>query len=120
MSIKLFLLLCVGVLFSQYTYCNENNSPLYPLDICSDGNNLYISNRGTKSVDIINITNSSVVNSLSFDQIPTGVACCDGNLYITTFESKGELFAYSVQTLEQIFRVETGHGATSPIINKGG
>lgn len=115
---KLFVLLCIGVLFSQYAYCQNNNTPLFPLDICSDANYIYVANRGCRSVDVLDIKDLSVVNSLRFEQIPTGIICHDSILYVTSFENKGELFAYSTQSFQQLFKVATGHGAASPIINE--
>jgi DNA-binding beta-propeller fold protein YncE len=95
-------------------------TPLFTTDLLhmEDGQ-FILSNKGTKSVTIVDATGKKSVD-WAFDDPPTGISRSRETLYVTTSHGTGWVTAIQLATGKIIFKTETGMGACAPIVNLDG
>lgn len=95
-------------------------TPLFTTDVLwMEDDRFILSNKGTKSVTIMDITGKKSAEWV-FDDTPTGIIRYGETLYITSSYSKGWVTAIQLSTGKIIFKTETGMGACAPIVNLNG
>ena len=85
----------IGVLSSNTqidTAAKREKTPLNITDIkqLKDGN-LIVTEKNSKRATIYSPDFTSIRKEIVFDQIPTGIAVSDDKVYVTLFETKGEV-----------------------------
>jgi len=99
----------------------EATTPHYPTDIKETANHQFlITNRGNKTVELYDSDFRKALQVWNFPDAPTGVATIGDYAYITTFETTGRVHFLSLKTgvVEKV--LETGSGATSPLLSSDG
>ncbi|MGV8134291.1 MAG: hypothetical protein AB2L20_03675 [Mangrovibacterium sp.] len=97
----------------------SGQTPMYTTDALPVDKNYILSNKGTKSVIIIDNTGKKIKEWL-FDDPVTGLCVSKGIVYVTSSYAYGWLTSIDMGTGKVGFKTETGMGARSPIINKDG
>ncbi len=95
--------------------------PHYPTDIKeTDNHQFLITNRGNKTLELYNVDFDKPVKTWTFPQAPTGVVTSGEYAYVTTFEAIGEVHFLNLESgvVEKV--LETGSGATSPVLSSDG
>ena len=99
----------------------EATTPHYPTDIKETANHQFlITNRGNKTVELYDSDFLKALQVWNFPDAPTGVATIGDYAYITTFETIGRVHFLNLKTgtVEKV--LETGSGATSPLLSSDG
>ena len=82
-----------------------------------DGNRYLLSNKGTKSVTLIDKTGKTL-SEWKFSEPVTGICFNKGMIYATSSYGQGWLTAINLETGKTVFKTETAMGACSPLINQ--
>jgi DNA-binding beta-propeller fold protein YncE/cytochrome c peroxidase len=95
-------------------------TPMFTTDVLSiEGDRLVLSNKGTKSVLLLDKTGKFIAK-WQFDDPPSGLCIFREKLFVTSSYSRGWITAIDLRTRKIGFKTETGMGACAPIINKEG
>ena len=117
---KIFRLLLWSVVVSVMpTTTTFAQTPFYPTDICTDPQgNLLVAEKGTKKVVVYTPDGKRTGCEYHFNAPPTGLIDNDGRyLYVTTFETQGQLHVIDRSTGKTVRTINTGSGACAPILN---
>ncbi|MEN6455241.1 MAG: hypothetical protein ABFD10_13365, partial [Prolixibacteraceae bacterium] len=109
----------LGLFMILLSLTMSGQTPMYTTDALPVDKNYILSNKGTKSVIIIDNTGKKIKEWL-FDDPVTGLCVSKGIVYVTSSYSYGWLTSIDMGTGKVGFKTETGMGARSPIINKDG
>ncbi|MGL4804865.1 MAG: YncE family protein, partial [Bacteroidales bacterium] len=118
MCFTLFIGVCIGFAPLQKT-AKRQNDVLNVNDIISTENNTYyITEKNSKRLTQYNADFSQIINEKTFDQTPTGLTSDKKHIYVTLFDSRGELCIIDPVSLEIKKTIPTQSGATYPIISQ--
>ena len=108
------------VLFTSISLTLQAQTPMLTTDaIAIDGSRFVLSNKGTKTITIIDKTGTTL-KEWKFDEPVTGICINKGIVYATSSYGQGWLTAIHLETGKIEFKTETGMGACSPMLNKAG
>jgi DNA-binding beta-propeller fold protein YncE len=111
---------CILFFVFSFSFSLSAQTPLFTTDVLwMEDDRFILSNKGTKSVTIMDITGKKSVE-WAFDDAPTGIIRYGETLYITSSYSKGWVTAIQLSTGKIIFKTESGMGACAPIVNLNG
>lgn len=111
---------CILFFVFSFSFSLSAQTPLFTTDVLwMEDDRFILSNKGTKSVTIMDITGKKSVE-WAFDDAPTGIIRYGETLYITSSYSKGWVTAIQLSTGKIIFKTESGMGACAPIVNQDG
>ena len=114
-GLRLLLLICL--LSAQKL--TAQNAPLFPTGIaCTPDGSVVMSEKGSSSVAVYSPDGKELKASYSLDASPTGVAVSGNQIYVTTFEVEGRLYAIDLKDGSERFSVYTGSGACHPVVNE--
>ncbi|MGL4781049.1 MAG: YVTN family beta-propeller repeat-containing protein [Bacteroidales bacterium] len=118
MCFTLFIGVCIGFAPLQKT-AKRQNDVLNVNDIISTENNTYyITEKNSKRLTQYNADFSQIINEKTFDQTPTGLTNDKRHIYVTLFDSRGELCIIDPVSLEIKKTIPTQSGTTYPIISQ--
>lgn len=119
------LLLLIGVapllspLFAQRLF--DEQAPRFVTALqAMEGGSVIMAEKGTRRVVQYNATFDQLEREWFFNQAPTGLLVSDNRLYVTTFETQGELSVIDLSGTLPVKRVAVGSGATTPLLDPSG
>lgn len=119
-TIEKYLKLNFLLIIFLFSLSSLAQTPMFTTDVLSvEGDRLVLSNKGTKSVLLLDKTGKLITEWL-FDDPPTGFCIFKEKLFVTSSYSRGWITAIDLRTGKIGFKTETGMGACSPIVNKEG
>jgi hypothetical protein len=94
--------------------------PMFTTDVVAiDGERYILSNKGTKSVSVID-KSGKLVTEWVFEEPVTGMCKSKNTLYVTFSLGHGWLTSIDIISGKRGFKTETGMGACSPVVNNEG
>lgn len=118
MCFTLFIGVCIGFAPLQKGAKRQNDVLNVNDIIVSEKNTYYITEKNTKRLTQYSADFSQIINEKTFDQTPTGLISDGNNLFVTLFDSKGEVCIINPASLEIISTIKTQSGTTYPILSK--
>ena len=95
------------------------NRPLFPTDIeYSPKGEIIMSEKGASRISVY--SSDRLTASYQLSSVPTGVAVSGDKIFVTTFETRGNLHILNLSDGRETARIETGSGACSPIASGTG
>jgi len=94
-----------------------DNSPFFTTGIdLNEKGEIYLSQKGVKRVDVFTPDGKTLLRSYPLNDVPTGLLLNGDKLYVTTFESVGQLQILSLESGKIEAAIPTGSGACYPIM----
>ncbi|MGL5317375.1 MAG: YncE family protein, partial [Bacteroidales bacterium] len=120
MSFALLIGVCIG--FSPLPKGEKRQNDVLNVNdvVRIDNNTYFITEKNTKRVTQYNSDFTQILNEKSFSQTPTGVTTDGKNLYVTLFDTKGQLCVVDATTLEIKNTIDAQSGTTSPLLSQNG
>ena len=112
-------LLVVYLLLMIFQIVHAESGPLFPTGISFDQDgHMVISEKGRRRVAVYSNDGRSLLRTYEMADVPTGVLCADGKIFVTTFEVKGMLHVLDAKDGSEIACIETGSGACCPLADE--
>lgn len=119
-NIKLQMKFLFIIFFTSLSLTLSAQTPMLTTDAFAiDGNRYVLSNKGTKTVTIIDKIGTTL-KEWKFEEPVTGICINKGIIYATSSYGQGWLTAIDIETGKIGFKTETGMGACSPTANQTG
>lgn len=118
MCFTLFIGVCIG--FAPEPKAEKRKTDILNVnDIIKTENNTYlITEKNTKRLTQYNSDFSKIINEKNFTQAPTGITSDNKNIYVTLFNSQGQVCIIDPSTLEIKSTINTQSGTTYPVLSK--
>ncbi|MFR9625016.1 MAG: YVTN family beta-propeller repeat-containing protein [Rikenellaceae bacterium] len=114
LAIAAIAVFCYGVSLAQV----NPNTPLKLTDIAKlPSGEFAVTSRGTNTLMRYDANFENRIQTWSFEQAPTGVVASDTHLYVTTFESTGELHKIDIKSGEVVGSIKLASGSIAPTIS---
>ncbi|MDH6534485.1 YVTN family beta-propeller repeat-containing protein [Parabacteroides sp. 52] len=93
-----------------------DHSPFFTTGIqMNEKGELYLSQKGVKRIDVFSPDGKVLLRSYPLNEVPTGLLLGEDKVYITTFESRGNLQILSLKSGQIEATIPTGSGSCYPI-----
>lgn len=113
---KRVIALAFGLLTSATVMASN---PMFTTDIAISGRNIVLSNKGTKSVTIID-NKGAKIRDITLDNPATGVCIVGNTIYATSSYATGYLHAIDIASGSKRYTTQTGMGARAPFVSADG
>jgi len=108
------------LLFTSFSLILSAQTPMFTTDVVAiDGEHFVISNKGTKTVSVIDFS-GSLMREWSFEEPVSGLCINRGIIYATSTNDRGWLTSINMGTGKVVYKTETGMGACAPIVSNDG
>lgn len=108
------------LLFTSFSLFLSAQSLMFTTDVVAiDGEHFALSNKGTKTVSVIDFA-GSLVREWPFEEPVSGLCISQGMIYATSSNARGWLTSIDMGTGKIGYKTETGMGACAPIVSKDG